>query len=535
MNSIPQKLRFAVLIFLAFALTLSTGCGSGKDPNKNSDESFRSGKRIESVKVTPVSNFESQKPVVIEGDLSVVNWNSLIGRQITVKGELVVVDTYDLARRGQVVVARERLFVPTAHIDPNDKDPKGTSFQGGNNVAEVAKAQKFNDNGTLIIDDGSPRQNIFPPALFPNLGKKSLPTVRLGSTVKGVSGKLIKAGPKLLLIPNKRLKWKMAKRPKRPSVGKADITIASYNVLNYFTTIDNGSNRARGADSASEFKRQEAKIVAALKALDADVIGLMELENNGVAENRLVDALNKKVGKKVYKGCGVPAQFQRAYGGGDAIRVGIIYRSDRVKPVGGPVSIHNRAFSSARAPLCQTFKAKKGGKPFTLVVNHFKSKGGADRADPENKNKGDGQGAYNAARRGQAFAVYDFVKSLGKGRVLVIGDLNAYQEEDPVDALRAKGMIDLHAKFEKSDEKSKNSKSNKAHYSYVYRGQCGSLDHALGTKSLVKDVTGVATWHINSDEPRFMDYNLEYNPRSLYKPDLYRSSDHDPVLIGIKK
>ena len=48
------------------------------------------------------------------------------------------------------------------------------------------------------------------------------------------------------------------------------------------------------------------------------------------------------------------------------------------------------------------------------------------------------------------------------------------------------------------------------------------------------DVTGLATWHINADEPRSMDYNQEYNPKPLYQPDPFRSSDHDPVLIGIR-
>ena len=110
--------------------------------------------------------------------------------------------------------------------------------------------------------------------------------------------------------------------------------------------------------------------------------------------------------------------------------------------------------------------------------------------------------------------------------MLVLGDLNAYQQEDPIDALRAGGLVDLNSKY---------SEGTQQHYSYVYYGQSGSLDHALATESLAKDVTGVATWHINADEPRFLDYNQENNPRSLFKADPFRSSDHDPVLIGIRK
>ena len=111
-------------------------------------------------------------------------------------------------------------------------------------------------------------------------------------------------------------------------------------------------------------------------------------------------------------------------------------------------------------------------------------------------------------------------------RVLVIGDLNAYQQEDPIDALRANGLVDLHEQA--------GLQADQDYYSYVYYGQRGSLDHALATKSLASDVTGIATWHINADEPRFLDYNQEYNPEELFKPDPFRSSDHDPVLIGIR-
>jgi len=107
----------------------------------------------------------------------------------------------------------------------------------------------------------------------------------------------------------------------------------------------------------------------------------------------------------------------------------------------------------------------------------------------------------------------------------VIGDLNAYQQEDPIDALRAHGLVDLHHRF--GDD------SGEQDYSFVFRGQSGSLDHAMATSSLAKDITGIATWHINADEPRFLDYNQEYNPKELYEVNPFRSSDHDPVLIGI--
>lgn len=469
---------------------------------------------------------------VIDGDLSSVDWPSMLGQDVTVTGNLVVVDTFDLVRRGRVVVARERLYIPTSSVDPNDADPNATSFEGGGNVAKVVAAQKFNDDATFTIDDGSSKQNVFPPALFPRLGKEH-PTVRVGSVIKGVSGKLVKERNKLLLVSDQPLQWTPAPRPQRPDVGEADVTVSSFNVLNYFTTIDNGNNNARGADSESEMKRQEAKLVSAISALKADVIGLMEIENNLDAEIRLVAALNKQVGKEVYQGCGLPDQFQSAPGGADAIRVAIIYRSDRVTPLGDVSMISDAAFSNARAPIVQSFRCGPEGKPFTVIVNHFKSKGGSN-ADEANKNKGDGQAAYNATRRAQSLAICKHIdqrkQSDPQARVLVIGDLNAYGQEDPIDAMRAKGLVDLREQFEKG----KQSGEQERDYSYIYRGQSGSMDHAMATQTLATDVTGVATWHINSDEPRFLDYNQEFNPKALYQADPFRSSDHDPVLIGIR-
>lgn len=472
--------------------------------------------------------------VVITGDLNSVDWNSHIGKQVMIKGDLMIVDTYDLARRGQIKVARNRLHVPTSRIDPNDADANKNSFEGGDNVAKVTEAQKRNDDASIVIDDGTADQNVFPFSLFPELGKTH-PTIRIGSIIHGVSGRLTKERNKLVIQAKQPLQWSPAERPERPDLGDADTTVASFNVLNYFTTIDDGQNNARGADSESELSRQEAKITAAIHGLQADVIGLMELENNIDAEERLVAALNKKIGKNVYKGCGIPKGFGESPGGSDSIRVGIIYRADRVSPVDEVSLVDDEAFSVARTPIVQTFKSTEGGRPFTVIVNHFKSKGGADNADAANKNKGDGQSAYNAARRAQSLAICNYIKgtheSTEPSRVLVVGDLNAYQQEDPIDALRANGLVDLHEGLGNSAP----SESFGSDYTFVYYAQCGSLDHAFATASLAADVTGVSIWHINADEPRFMDYNQEYNPATVYAADPYRSSDHDPVLIGIRK
>ena len=469
---------------------------------------------------------------LITGPLEDIDWSALRGRQVTLR-HLIVVDTYSLIRHGQLTLARERLHIPTSTIDPNDADPNGNTFEGGPNVAPVVARQKRNDAATIVIDDTTNQQDVFPPPLIPTLGTAT-PTVRIGSMIPEVTGRVTIERGRPVLRVNRPLNLQPAPRPPRPDLGDNDWTIASFNVLNFFTTIDDGRNKARGADSPSELTRQRDKIVAAMVALDADVIGLMELQNDDKSEIDLVSSLNRAIGDEIYVGCGRPAAMDQFPGGGDSIRVGMIYRRDRVRPVGPAGGIHDEAFARARMPIVQTFLPinrrgrSKPNQAVTVIVNHFKSKGGASSADVANKDRGDGQAAYNATRRDQALAIVNYIHAecAPDQAVLVIGDLNAYSQEDPIDALRAGGLIDL-TEIDRDPNDS-------PHYSFIYYGQSGSLDHALATKPLAERVTAAKAWHINSDEPTALDYNQEYNPPALYQPDPYRSSDHDPLLIGIK-
>lgn len=534
-----------LLLPLLFILLIG-GCRPGNDSDvvEISEEVTIANKvEIPSQVVAVPSASPSASGVVIEGPLEEVDWGSLVGREVTIR-DLVIVDTYSLLRFGQLTMARDRLQIPTSVVDPNDADPSGTTFEGGPNVAPVIAMDKRNKSAVIVVDDINDRQNVFPPTLLPSLGA-DLPTVRLGGRVPVLSGIVSMERGKPLLRVSEPLRLEPAPRPSRPDLGDPDWTIASFNVLNFFTTIDDGKNGARGADSQNELTRQRDKIVAAIIALDADVIGLMELQNDAESERDLVQSLNNALGADRYAGCGVPSNLSDYPGGTDAIRVGIIYRKDKVEPVGDSRWIRDNAFYRARTPMVQTFLPLVSndsiggtgnvGKPnaVTLVVNHFKSKGGAADADQANKDKGDGQAAYNATRRAQSLAVAEFIESefSDNDRVLVIGDLNAYSQEDPIDALRSKGLVDL---TEIGGGATSSSDNFLPPYSYVYYGQCGSLDHALATPSLAKSVTTAAVWNINSDEPVGLDYNQEFNPAALYQPDLWRSSDHDPILIGIR-
>jgi len=440
------------------------------------------------------------------------------GMLVRIDVPLTVSQNHFLGRYGQVTLAAGgRLETVTNRHRPG--------------TPEAAALADANSRSSIVLDDGTSLQN---PNPIPYIGIAN--TLRAGDTVRGLTGVIdyglatdSNAGPADYRIHPSAAPAITRDNPRTavPAAVGGNVRLASFNVLNYFSTLDDGSqgcfpsntrSDCRGADSAAEFTRQRTKIVEALAAIDADAVGLMEMENNGsIAIQNLVDALNAKVGPGTYAAVPIPAGGT----GTDAIKVAMIHKPARLARVGAPVSDTHPEHN--RPPLAQTFAAANGEK-FTLVVNHFKSKG-CDGATGADTDQGDGQGCFNAKRAQQGAALRSFITSLqasaGDPDVMVIGDLNAYAKEDPIVDFMNAGWVDQIARF------------NSFGYSYVFDGAAGRLDHALATVSMSPQVAGALDWHINADEPSVIDYNLEFKPQDLYTPTPYRSSDHDPVVIGL--
>jgi len=315
-------------------------------------------------------------------------------------------------------------------------------------------------------------------------------------------------------------------RPAAPDAVGGDVQVGAFNVLNYFVTLTGPD--ARGATTPAAFERQAAKIVTAIGALDADVVTLMEIEDTdstgyspGDADAALADLvgrLNTAAGAPVWTYVPLPDELYTV--DRDAIRSAIIYRNDVVQPVGASVGLADEdVWFNAREPLAQTFV--KDGDAFTVVANHFKSKSAGDSTG-DNVDAGDGQGQWNGDRVRQAESLAAFTEQLrestGDEDVVLLGDFNAYTEEDPVQALEDAGYTDLGTEFDAG------------RYSYVFDDMSGSLDHALATAELTEKVTDVAHWNINAVESFAYQYT---GAAALYAPDQYRSSDHDPLVLGI--
>lgn len=303
-----------------------------------------------------------------------------------------------------------------------------------------------------------------------------------------------------------------------------------------------GGMECRGADDAEELYRQRTKIIEALAAIDADVIGLMEIENDrpgpapDYAAADLVQGLNDLFGAGTYN------YIATGPIGTDAIKVALLYKPGNVTPVGDfailDSTIDPRFLDDFNRPtLAQTFEQNLLGEKVTVAVNHLKSKGSDCNAigDPD---LGDGAGNCNLTRLAAAQAEVDWLASdptgTGAENILIIGDLNSYDKEDPIDAIKA-GPDDVPGTGDDYYDMIYEVLGEDA-YGYVFDGQIGYLDYALVNSNLLPYVTDVDFWHSNADEPDIVDYDTTFKAPAqdaLWEPNAYRASDHDPVVISM--
>ncbi len=479
---------------------------------------------------------------------------SFEGMRVTIPDTLFVTEYFNLDRFGEVVLS--------SNGDSNAPGTDGrldqyTQFNDPS-VEGFAAYQEAIANRRIVLDDGQTVQN--PDTILYGRGGEPLSsdnTLRGGDTVTNLTGILSFGFGDYRIQPTGPVDFQPTNpRPTEPEPVGGSLKVVSFNVLNFFTTLDIAGNpgsgpndlEPRGADSQLEFDRQLTKLVAAIEVIDADVLGLVELENefggdqNGdgqFAIQTLVDTLNARAGSDVYSFVDPGRPFVDT---GDAISVGAIYKNETVKLAQGTtveilddsdlpslgLAFDNAVFdgpSTNRAALAATFEEVATGEQVTVAVNHFKSKGSVNPA-PGNEDAGDGAGNNNAIRLQAAQALDAWLDSdptqSGDSDFLIIGDLNSYAQEDPIVFLESEGYVNVVDNPESA-------------YSFVFDGQYGTLDYGLANNTLISQVTGATEWHVNADEPDALDYNLDFgrDPNLFDGSTPYRNSDHDPLIIGL--
>jgi hypothetical protein len=453
------------------------------------------------------------------------------GMLVTFPQDLVISEYFNYDRYGEIVLTSERHLTPTALYEP-----------GSTEYFDAVEAFNLDK---ITLDDGRSAQNP-DPAIHPNGAVFNMENLfRGGDLVTNVTGVIDYSFNLYRVQPTQGADYTPANpRPATPESVGGTLKVVSMNVLNYFSTIDTGSwicgpsedMECRGADTMEEFTRQHNKIVAAIAAMKPDIAGLIEIENHvtDAAVQTLVDGLNAAMGAGTYN------YIHTGPIGSDAIKVAIIYRPASVTPVGDfailDSSVDARFLDDKNRPvLAQTFKNPYNGL-FTVAVNHLKSKG-SDCNDVDDPDLGDGAGNCNLTRLAAAQDEMDWLASdptgSGDPDFLIIGDLNSYDKEDPIDAFRA-GADDIVGTADDYVDMTFEFQGEEA-YSYVFDGQIGYLDYAV-SGPLMSQVTGTTIWHVNADEPDLIDYDMSFKlaaQDALYAPDVYRYSDHDPVIIGL--
>ncbi|MGL6006963.1 ExeM/NucH family extracellular endonuclease [Aeromonas sobria] len=474
---------------------------------------------------------------------------------------------------------------------------KPTQLHVANSADAVALATKNGSNRLVVESDNKAPDGVLP--WFPSWDADQ-GYLRIGDQLTGLEGvivynkdayRLVVSGD-VTLTAGALLRSPEEERQDAPArLAGSDLRIGSFNVLNYFTShssiggalnilckdqadADNTKGCNRGAKSQPEFEKQRTKIVNAITAMDADLLGLMEMENNGFEDNsalhNLVTRLNEqqKDASKHYAYVRLPvsALTDGKFFGGDAIMVAMIYRPALLTPSGDAsvIKLPEQRYTTGgvaktagqRDSLVQTFTVAKSKEPLTLVVNHLKSKGSGCYENGDGKTEpADLQGKCTEFRVSAAKVLGEAVSKL-PGQVLLVGDFNSYAKEDPIRVLtdynpatserkivsashtfigdqsyeqlgrevtKSYGLIDLNVKFNK--EKA---------ISYSYDGELGTLDYALANPALASKVAGVADWHINSFESSLFEYGSQYTGTLLKSDNPFSASDHDPIIVDLK-
>ncbi len=450
--------------------------------------------------------------------------------------------------------------------------------------AEAQALAAANASNQLVVDtDTKAADGVIP--WFPALDAEQN-YLRVGARLGNLSGVLGYSFDHYRLLADNQITmgdvdvsgWDRTQVPALAEQG--DIRVASFNVLNFFTTSVGGdanpTGTNRGATSVAEFELQRSKIVHALARLNADVIGLMEIENNGYGANsaiaNLVTALNAQLADPADHYAFISSPDGQPIGS-DAITVGLLYRPAHLQLDGGarilPMPSQSATAqdssgknvvvnSGMRDSLLQRFRVPQSDEPLTVVVNHLKSKGSAcyeDYPDYVSADPLDLQGHCNALRVSAAVALSQQLAEESSD-LLLLGDLNAYALEDPVRVLtdyqtkegeraimtashtllagqpfeeqgravaQGLGLINLNTRFHGT-----------ASYSYSYEAELGNLDHVLASRALAAKVIGVEDWHINSAESNLLEYGSQYTGSLVKSDNPFSSSDHDPILVAIQ-
>jgi len=410
---------------------------------------------------------------------------ALEGMRVDLEQTLTLTDVYNLAEGELTLSSNGVLRVPTEVAMP------GT---------EARRLEKANRDHSIV-------------AALPAAGD----SMAVGATTRKVMGIMGHDGraQRLFLDAAPEVSFAPPSPPGPP--GAESVRIITSNLLNFFNGDGKGRGfpTERGAASLDEFVAQAGRIQAVMTQLQPDLLAVQELENDGFGPDSAAQALLDTLNKTGNSDWAFVAPGPDGIGG-DVITVGLFYRQHALHPVGSPRVLDSPEFRHlSRQPLAQLFREPGTGATFLVAVNHLKSKGSCPESGV-NADQEDGQGCWNRARVDAVKAEVRWLESLASdldtNHILVLGDMNAWRNEDPIRQFSGSGFIDLVERL-----------SGLPQYSFLYWGQTGTLDYIFASPSLAGFARRAEIWHINADWPAGMN-----QPRPWL-----RASDHDPVMVEL--
>lgn len=418
----------------------------------------------------------AQQAVVFPDDFDA----SLNGKEVTISNPLFITDTRELSSKGVLILSAERIRSATEENEPSSE---------------------------MYIQ----WQNDYPKRiLYLNVGDKTV-SYRTGQQAINITGTVSYQQGSFTIVPSATLSFFGNERTFYPKESTAphNLKIASFN-LNFYISNPTLWNSKYGAASQAEFTRQRTKILAALKAIDADIYALCEVGEGRTAVQDIVKGLNETTGTNKYSYIDSGDTKESTY-----TKNVFVYNTAKVEPYKGFRTVGS--YLKLRH-VAQAFRMKENEEKLIISLNHFKSKStGSGQSDDQY----DGQGSFNYQRISEASTLINEMNTLisyyNDPDILVLGDLNAYSSEDPIRVLTDASLVNLLACFSPED------------YSYVYNGAVGYLDHSIATASMSRQVTDAYPWHINADE--LSKYGYKYTAN--YSPDPFRCSDHDPIITTL--
>lgn len=394
-------------------------------------------------------------------------WEQYVGKMVQITTPLYVCGNY----YDSLILATERLYVP---------EEKAVGLANGDSTQYWAIKKS---NREKIISLSCNIRNY---------------EVRTGAVVKNLQARVVAPGKLVTGATPKFINNKPEPKPKMPKKG---LLVCAANIQNYFYDLGGYAQRKT---TKKQQAMQTLKICKAFKQIDADIYALCEIQKGDSAAQMLVDAMNKIAKKERY------AYVSHGWSNSDMISCGYIYRMDKVRPYGDLQYAYKDTTSHYRYRLMACgFEEIESGEKFVLNVSHLRSKRGTGAESNEKR----------MANVDSLLVMLDKIEQeqlFGDSDVLLVGDYNAYTQEEPIQTLVRAGYADMVMRDDSMG------------YSYVYHSEAGYLDRVFASESMAKQVKKVAVYHLNAD------YFYSRGFKRGLDDTMFRYADHDPILIRVE-